>query len=393
MNKDKHTNISLSEGAWLTSKLGLRLSPLSPLRRTAESAGSDGDRRSLMEKGLIDTAGQPFPDTVTCMNNLAGPGAELVIDVGNALLIDVMKVYFGPSGTASACTQLDISEFRISPTIGLEDILLTLLEGLQIEPTLGENPFACDLTQKGLLALSALIDATRQSQLRCLLNRNDNIELVVDFLDVWACLQRGLIEDSFRWLTAVIRSRLPDEMTVDQQTLSEGLEELRVAGLAWRDDTEWALAEDRVEFLSELMTPLHFGSVFARASTDEKAVHLFLIRCPSSLWGINFSSERKQLSLFTLSADRMATIVTEIIANLIAIGKTRSATSALPPAHVQAPSRFCSGCGAAVVDGARFCAGCGKPVAPPESKPSCPSCGKPTKAEQKFCAGCGHRLA
>lgn len=398
MNKDKHTNISLTEAAWLAARLGLRFGPLSPLKRAAGATGTDSDRRSLADKGLVDSTGNPLPETVACMTNAADPGAELVLDIGDASLLHVMRVVFGKSGAASACTPFDETQIRISPVMELEDILVTLLEGLGIAPSMGENPFACDLSTKGLLALSALVDATRQSHLRCLLNRNDNIETVVDFIDVWACLQRGLVEDSFRWLTAVIRSRLPDEMTVNQHVLSEGLDELIAAGLAAREGNAWAIAEDRVEFLTELMTPLRFGSLFARANADNNAVRLLLIRCPSSLWAIHFPVGGGKAALFTLSADRLGTIVAEIMAHLIALGRQAgtSRPPASPPSVTPPPSqsaRYCASCGTAVTEGARFCAGCGKPVPAPETKPSCPACSKPVRPDQKFCASCGHRLA
>ena len=368
-NKDQFINITLGEASWLFSRLGLTAGELSPLKNIAVTASSDADRSTLAGKGLLDSAGNAQAKFAECMKTAAKPGCEMVIDVGNATILNFMRVYFGPSGSLAGCTPVDASAFRLAPELRLEDILITILEGLNLNESIKEKPVSFELSQKGLLALAALIDATRQNQLRSLLNRNDNVGIQVDFMDIWACLQRGAVEDDFRWLTGVIRSRLPDEMTLSQNTLSEGLAEITAAGLAVRDADSWGMADERIEALTELMTPLNFGSIFARSVSDSETVRLLLIRCPTSLWAVNFRVKSGKISVFTLSTDRLGTIVAEIVARLMVIGQRAPKPNPSVPPPVPSAS-----------------------TAQKTVKKFCPECGKPLKPDARFCAECGRGI-
>lgn len=384
-SKDPYINITLDEAAWLMNKLGLSAGNLSPFQKTKGLSASHAEGVSLAGKKLLDKEGNVPAAVASCMKTVANPGCEMIIDIGNAALLNFMRIYFGPDGSPAGCTPIGKSIFRLAPELQFEDILVIILEGLNLDSGIRENPFALDCSTKGLLALSALIDAVRQNQLRSLLNRNDNVGVMVDFIDIWACLQHGILEDDFRWLTTVIRSRLPDALTIEQKMLSEGLAEMSSAGIAVRDDDSWTIAETYVAALSELMTPLNFGSIFARGLSAGEAANLFLMRCPSSLWAVNFTGKNGKTSLFTLSVDRLGSIIAEITARLMALSKksrqtdqavhgTAKPVSQEPPAHQTGTTghaqqtqtakvvRFCSQCGQPLKPEHKFCKGCGKAV-------------------------------
>ena len=369
------------------NKLGLSASELSPFQKAKGMSGSDAEGISLAGKALLDNAGH-IPDAIaSCMKTIANPGCEMIIDIGNAALLNFMRIYFGPARFTAGCTPIDASSFRLAPALKFENILVTILEGLNLDANINEKPFSCDCSLKGLLALVALIDAIRQNQLRSLLNRNDNEGIDVDFIDIWASLQHGILENDFRWLTAVIRSRLPEEITIDQSALSEGLAQIETAGLAVRkEDESWTLSDRHIAALTELMTPLNFGSIFARSLSDKDAIRLFLIKCPTSLWAVNFSAKGSKVSLFTLSVDRLGSILAEIMARLTIIAERNARTHHDAPLavsttpHNQSASEFprenVSQQTPPTVKAARFCSQCGQPVKP----------------EQKFCQNCGNAL-
>ena len=57
---------------------------------------------------------------------------------------------------------------------------------------------------------------------------------------------------------------------------------------------------------------------------------------------------------------------------------------------VLARSRFCTDCGAPLVEGAMFCAQCGKRQ---ETAPVCAGCGRQLDAGQRFCPFCGTKVS
>lgn len=381
-SKDPYINITLDEAVWLMNKLGLSPGHLSPFQKAKGLAGRDAEGVSLAGKELLDKGGNVPAAIASCMKTIANPGCEMIIDIGNAALLNFMRIYFGPGGSPAGCTPIGKSIFRLAPELQFEDILVTILEGLNLDSGIRENPFACDCSPKGLLALSTLIDAVRQNQLRSLLNRNDNEGVMVDFIDIWACLQHGILEDDFRWLTTVIRSRLPDDLTIDQKLLSEGLAEMSRAGIAVRDDDSWTIADNHIAVLTELMTPLNFGSIFARGLSAGEAANLFLMRCPSSLWAVNFTGKDGRVSFFTISVDRLGSVIAEITARLMAASKggrqTDQAVHGAAAPVSQEPSAHQTG-------------GAGRlpPQAAVKTVRFCSQCGQPVKPEHKFCKGCG----
>lgn len=376
-HQDPYIHITLSEAAWLLDHVGLAAGPLSPFKKAQGTRGGESERVSLAAKGLIDPAGRLTAPMSACIRTLADPGCEMVMDIGNATLLNFMRIYFGADGPPAGCTPVGQSTFRLAFGLKLEDLLVTVLEGLNLDSTIRENPVSLDVSPKGLLALAALIDAIRQNQLRSLLNRNDNEGIDVDFIDIWASLQHGILEDDFRWLTAVIRSRLPDDLTIDQSALSEGLAQIAAAGMAVRkEDESWTLSDRHIAALTELMTPLNFGSIFARAASGGTAVRLFLIKCPASLWAVNFGAQDKKASVFTLSVDRLGSMMAEIVARLVVTGAKISRTQSrqqpvtdsagkndsVQAADAARAKRFCSQCGQPLKPEHKFCKACGKPV-------------------------------
>lgn len=386
-NKDLFINITVSEAAWLMNKLGLSVGELSPFQMTKGMSGSDAEKVSLAGKALLDNAGH-IPDAIaSCMKTFAHPGCEMIIDIGNHVLLNFMRIYFGPDRLTAGCTPIDASSFRLAPALKFEDILVAILDGLHLNSDIRENPISCDFSQKGLLAMAALIDAMRQNQLRSLLNRNNNESILVDFIDIWACLHRGLIDDDFRWLTTVVRSRMPEEITVQQATLSEGLAELETAGIASREDNAWTIADNYIEVLTQLMTPLHFGSIFARSLSDNDAIRLFLIKCPTSLWAVNFGVKVGNVSLFTLSVDRLGTLLADIMARLMVIAERNTQI------HHDAPQA------ASTIPNNQLASEVAKENISQQTPPTvkaarfCSQCGLPVKPEQKFCQNCGNALS
>lgn len=387
---DPSIHITLAEAAWLLDSLGLVAGKLSPLLKTVGVKFAAEEGATLAQKGLLDSAGKVLPTVVSCLETVANPGCEMVVDAGNAALVNFMRVYFGSAGRPAGCTPVDGSMFKLAPELQLEDILVMLLEGLHLHAAVGQLPVQFALSAEGLLALSALIDALRQGQLRSLLNRNRNVSTAADFIDVWACLQRGVLVDDFRWLVPVVRSRFPGELTLKQSTLSQGLAELAAAGIAARQDDSWALADLHLAALSELMTPLNFGSVSARAAAGESEISLFLIKCPAALFAVNFAADDKA-SLFSLSVDRLGTIVAEIVARLTVTGRRIAQVAGLDR----------GGSKRRPADAAAATAGPGKAPAVPAAMDAtevlgksavCPACGRLAKPGDRFCGGCGQPL-
>ena len=398
-NNDVSITLTVSEVFWLVNHMGLVIGDPSPLKKPLDLQYGDVERSSLAAKGLLNVSGQVTEIVAKSIATVANPGCELVVDVGNAALFNFMRLYFGSQQSVVSFTPLDVSTYKLVPELQLEDILVTILEGLNLDSEIVENPLSFDLSQKGLLALAALIDAIRQNQLRSLLNRNDNEGVMVDFLEIWACIKHGLLEDDFRWLTAVIRSRLPDEINVEQVTLSEGLQEIESVGIAVRGDSTWSLNEHYIGVITELMTPLNFGSIFAQALSGTETINLFLIRCPAALFAVNFGPNGKA-SLFTFSVDRLGMIVAELMAKLIVIGSAASKpadidrvpastyqttdvafnTDAGYPGQITVknePVRFCGQCGQeTVTPDLKYCQNCGSQLsfetekAIPNSTPS-----------------------
>ncbi len=124
------------------------------------------------------------------------------------------------------------------------------------------------------------------------------------------------------------------------------------------------------------MTPLNFGSIFARAASGGTAVRLFLIKCPASLWAVNFGAQDKKASVFTLSVDRLGSMMAEIVARLVVTGAKISRTQSrqqpvtdsagkndsVQAADAARAKRFCSQCGQPLKPEHKFCKACGKPV-------------------------------
>lgn len=385
INKDSAFILSAKEVLWLVDYLGLKTGDLSPLKNTAITQHGDTERTSLTAQGLVDGIGQVEELLAKSMRTLANPGCELVVDVGNSTLFNFMKLYFGSNQSVVSFTPQDASSYKLVPELQLEDLLVIVLEGLNLDSEILENPLSFDLSQKGLLALAALVDAIRQNQLRALLNRNDNEGIMVDFLDVWACIMHGLLEDDFRWLTAVIRSRLPEEINVEQITLSEGLAEIESAGIAIRKDSTWSINEDYFKVITELMTPLNFGSISAQALLGSETIKLLLIRCPAALFAVNFGPNGKA-SFFTLSIDRLGLILTELMGKLILIG-----SEAIQPTGVdQVSASAYLNENVAINNGAGYP---GQKTLNDEPVRFCGQCGQPVNAELKYCQSCGHLLS
>ena len=387
---DPSMHLTLAEAAWLLDSLDLAAGKVSPLRQAAGTPFAERERAALARKGLLDDAGNVPQPIASFLETVANPGCEMIIDVGNATFMNFMRVYFGSAGRPAGCTPLDGSTFKLAPELQFEDILVTLLEGLRLHAAVSRFPVSFALSAEGLLALAALIDALRQQQLRSLLNRNQNAAGDADFIDVWACLQRGILEDDFRWLVPVVRSRLPGGLTMKQSTLSEGLAEIAAAGIARREGDSWTLAETHLDPLAELMTPLNFGSVFARAAAGGEEIRLFLIKCPKALFAVNFSGGDKA-SLFTLSAEQLGTIVAEIVARLTVTGRQIARVAALDR----------GGTGRRPAAAATATPGPEKAKAVPvdrdktmvlEKNAVCPACGRLAKPGDRFCGGCGQVL-
>lgn len=381
-NKDRAFILSAKEVFWLVDYLGLKTGDLSPLRNTANVQHGDTERISLTAQGFVDKIDQVEELLAKSMITVTNPGCELVVDVGNSTLFNFMRLYFGANQSVVSFTPLDASSYKLVPELQLEDLLVIVLEGLNLDSEIVENPLSFDLSQKGLLALAALVDAVRQNQLRSLLNRNDNEGIMVDYLDVWACIMHGLLEDDFRWLTAVIRSRLPEEIKVEQITLSEGLAEIESAGIAISEDSKWSINEGYFKIITELMTPLNFGSISAQALFETETIKLLLIRCPAALFAVNFGPNGKA-SLFILSVDRLGMILAELMSKLIVIGSAASKsadidrvpastyqtadvvfnTDAGNPGQITVknePVRFCGQCGQeTVTTDLKYCQNCG----------------------------------
>ncbi len=295
------------------------------------------------------------------------PSTMLTLEAGHAVMRNSMTLSATGTGTFIPRPRETDETPRPAAEPDIRNILEMLLDGLGIAGEIPNPGFRATLSVPALLALAALIDAMRQAQLRSLLNRNPDPEWMADFLDVWACLHRGVVEDDFRWLTAIVRNRLPDEVDVTQTTLSTGLAELQDAGLAVRQDAAWALAEAHVPVLTELMATANFGSCFARhnGAQGEETVKLVFLRTPAALWALHFGNPSGSVNVFTLTVDRLGSLVAELAARLTALAAQDG--KAGPPPVPEVPvagtgmpaAKFCSDCGQAVTPGDRFCAACG----------------------------------
>lgn len=295
------------------------------------------------------------------------PSTMLTLEAGHAVMRNSMTLSVTGTGAFIPRPRETDGAPRPAAEAGIREILEMLLDGLGIAGEIPNPGFRANLSVPALLALAALIDAMRQAQLRSLLNRNPDPEWMVDFLDVWACLHRGVVEDDFRWLTAIVRNRLPDEVEVTQATLSAGLAELQDAGLAVRQDAAWALAEANVPVLTELMAPAGFGSCFAchNGKQGAETVKLVFLRTPAALWALHFGNPSGAVSVFTLTVDGMGSLIAGLAARLTALASQDEKAGPLPVPEVSVAgtgkpaAKFCSDCGQAVTPGDRFCAACG----------------------------------
>jgi hypothetical protein len=336
---------------------GLELSPTSPLAGLSNigSAVDESLQAALQQKGVIDTAIQPFEAWRHALATLAAPSHWVHITAGDSDEVQTVRYYLGDAGIVAHI--IDNERHEISFPVKIEDSLEEAGKWLGWRLFPQAAPFSVDLSCEELIALAAATDALREDQMRAALERRrpePSYRFPTDRLA--AEIESGRKSPPGRWFTEMLMAHLPARYAPRSESLPAGLESLTQRTWLSVENGNVSLAAPMPGICLELGSPTPFLLVGV-GSGAEPGTYVMAVRGLSGFWTLRFGVPEEDKIRFARIGGRMLEgLVYYHLASVLG-----AARRGVEPGIVGPESSVCSDCHSPLRPGARFCSRCGTP--------------------------------
>ncbi len=189
-------------------------------------------RKALLEEELLDPSGAPTPGLISVINLLSAPSASLQLHLINSYKSFDYRVFFSGQEGESASLLQNGNGLVLTVPARPNDLISSLRQHTgdsQLQPV----SFSVDLPLTEALALAALLDRCRYSELLSIL---EDSRMATPALSPMAVAEVVAGEThSPQWLTAVIRYSAGLSSTPDEEHFSAALRSLSNRGLVTPD--------------------------------------------------------------------------------------------------------------------------------------------------------------
>ena len=189
-------------------------------------------RQALLEEELLDPSGAPNPSLITVINLLSAPSASLQLQLNNSYKSFDYRVFFSGQEGESASLLQNGNGLVLTVPARPNDLISSLRQHTgdsQLQPV----SFSVDLPLTEALALAALLDRCRYSELLSIL---EDSRMATPALSPVAVAEVVAGETrSPQWLTAVIRHSAGLSSTPDEEHFAAALRSLSNHGLVTPD--------------------------------------------------------------------------------------------------------------------------------------------------------------
>ena len=422
-------NLSVTE---ITAALRMgRLAPVS----TSPLAGLAGDQnitsattQALAARG-ISNGSALLPEWRRAFSTLADPQQQATAYIERAGAAQ----YFGGVGGVASIVPLPDGQHRVLGALTIDVVLAEMNDLIAWRVVPDGPPTRFDLSIDEWTAVTAIVDATREEQLRAVMERREpNVQSVTHDAAARQIVS-GLEKPDRHWLISVLAHFSPPNCVPNTAALDRGATALIRRGWAKTGKGSLELRDELQAVCLGFANLAPFLSLSVGAPWAEPKQSLF-IHGVTGIWSIEFRPDADggpHVSVARLGARATDDVLRKHLGALWSVAvdpPARPTPVAAPPAPapvkqvaaaapraaapVAAPqpsqprpsveTRPCPNCGAALRGDAKFCIKCGKPVtaapsagvaAPAGTVCPNPRCGKPLKPGAKFCMACGTKLA
>jgi hypothetical protein len=328
-------------------------SPLAPFRDVDETT----DKKSL-DKKLTDTAAWTksmqvlaSPEHIVT-SAVAGPGGMLT------------SQYYGSEKEDSGNLVgfwADKDGFRISfrwtpwriVTIAGMALISPKYDPVPIEPF--------TVTPAGLTALSAVIDAVKQSQLSAVATRQTGRQDTFDAESIVDQASVGFAHSDQRWLVTLLRDFSPSAAPIQFDALEKGFDELIKAGVIEVSDGTWKPAEWIHHIAHQWRTPLPAAAheiVILKDDEVNAIRHIITIQGEGPLWLLEYDGILGTSPVINCRIVEHPEYLQSIV-KMLQVSDVPSPE--MPRETEKAPGlNFCTKCGATLEPGLKFCTSCGQ---------------------------------
>ena len=336
---------------------GLELSPTSPLAGLSNigAAVDESLQAALQQKGVIDTAIQPFEAWRHALATLAAPSHWVHITAGDSDEVQTVRYYLGDAGIVAHI--IDNERHEISFPVKIEDSLAEAGKWLGWRLFPQATPFSVDLSCEELIALAAATDVLREDQMRAALERRrpePSYRFPTDRLA--AEIESGRKSPPGRWFTEMLTAHLPARYAPRSESLPAGLESLTQRTWLSVESGNVSLAAPMPGICLELGSPTPYLLVGV-GSGSEPGTYVMAVRGLSGFWTLRFGVPEEEKIRFARTGGRiLEALVYYHLASVL--GARRRGVE---PEIVGPESSVCSDCHSPLRPGARFCSRCGTP--------------------------------
>jgi hypothetical protein len=383
--------VSNGEILAILNTAGLKTAQISPLSRI-KGQPTPLDTPKLQSAGLTDNTGRPTPSFQEALTILANPSAEINLIWGNPDGVSVSTVYAAAGQDKMVSFTSSDSSSNISFFLSPQDITDLLTQRLVFSEIKNIAPLSAEISPTALPALFGVLDMYRETQLRAVLDRRQEVTVTTEAEELNRIVQEAKTETNFSWYAPIAYNIIPTGNAITESTVNEGLKILKNEGLI---GSSGELSSALNTFASRAFPIAGFFGikvVTVSANAAEKT-QLALFRGISTLLLVQLTGEngKERAVVSSISTSQLP----ELLFNL----STRpfeapAAPAAQPTAQPAAVSTiFCNKCGTKNDAKAKFCSKCGATLAVTTSAQSsnkfCGKCGSPVKSGVKFCDKCG----